>query len=45
MPLGVIYRAPAPSFDDAFWAHHPTQGKRTGKVADALRKGSVWKKG
>ncbi len=44
MPLGVIYRAPAPSYNDAFWAHHPTQGKRTGKVADALRKGSVWKK-
>ena len=46
MPLGVIYREPStPSFDDAFWAHHATQGKRTGKVADALRKGSVWKKG
>ena len=45
MPLGVIYRNPGPSFDDAFWKHHPTQGKRTGKVADALRKGSVWKKG
>ena len=46
MPLGVIYRDPsAPSYDDAFWKHHATQGKRTGKVADALRKGSVWKKG
>ena len=45
MPLGVIYRAPATPFDEAFWAHHATQGKRTGKVADALRKGSVWKKG
>jgi len=45
MPLGVIYRDPsAPAFDDAFWKHHATQGKRTGKVADALRKGSVWKK-
>jgi 2-oxoglutarate/2-oxoacid ferredoxin oxidoreductase subunit beta len=44
MPLGVIYRAPATSFDDAFWAHHPTKGKRTAKVADALRKGSVWQK-
>ncbi len=44
MPLGVIYRAPTLTFDDAFWAHHATQGKRTGKVADALRKGSVWKK-
>ncbi len=46
MPLGVIYREPsAPSFDDAFWAHHATKGKRTGKVADALRKASVWTKG
>jgi len=45
MPLGVIYRDPAPSFDDNFWAAHATKGKRTGKVADALRKGSVWKKG
>ncbi len=46
MPLGVIYREPsAPSFDDAFWKAHSTQGKRTGKVADALRKASVWTKG
>ncbi len=44
MPLGVIYRNPAPAFDESFWAHHATQGKRTGKVADALRKGSVWTK-
>ncbi|MBT8471728.1 MAG: 2-oxoacid:ferredoxin oxidoreductase subunit beta [Marinicaulis sp.] len=46
MPLGVIHREPsAPSFDDAFWNAHATKGKRTGTVADALRKGSVWKKG
>ena len=46
MPLGVIFRDPStPSYDDAFWKHHATQGKRTGKVADALRKASVWKKG
>jgi len=44
MALGVIYREPATSFDSAFWATHATQGKRTGKVADALRKGSVWTK-
>ena len=45
MPLGVIYREPdAPSFDDAFWKAHSTQGKRTGKVADALRNASVWTK-
>jgi len=45
MPLGVIYRAPARSFDENFWAAHATGGKRTGTVADALHKGSVWKKG
>ena len=46
VPLGVIYREASPqSYDDAFWQHHATQGKRTGKVADALRKGSVWTKG
>lgn len=44
MPLGVIYRKPSQTYDDAFWAHHATQGKRTGKVADALRQGSVWSK-
>jgi len=44
MPLGVIYRNPATPYDAAFTAHHPTQRKRTGKVADALRRGSVWKK-
>ena len=44
MPLGVIYRHPAPAFDESFWAAHGNRGKRTGKVADALRKGSVWHK-
>ncbi|NOX94930.1 MAG: 2-oxoacid:ferredoxin oxidoreductase subunit beta [Alphaproteobacteria bacterium] len=44
MPLGVIYRNPAETYDAAFTTHHPTQRKRTGKVADALRRGSVWKK-
>ena len=37
--MGVIYRAPAASFDEGFWKQHPTGGKRTGKVADALRRG------
>ncbi|MEQ1931238.1 MAG: 2-oxoacid:ferredoxin oxidoreductase subunit beta [Parvularculaceae bacterium] len=44
MALGVIYRAPATPFDEAFWAHHATQGARTGKVSAALRRASVWKK-
>jgi 2-oxoglutarate ferredoxin oxidoreductase subunit beta len=45
MAMGVIYREHgAPSFDKAFWAHHPTAGKRTAKVASALRRGYVWTK-
>ena len=44
VPLGVIYRAPATTFDAGFWKAHATGGKRTGKVADALRRGSVWTK-
>jgi 2-oxoglutarate ferredoxin oxidoreductase subunit beta len=43
--LGVIYRAAgATPYDAAFWAAHPTKGARTGKVADALKKGTVWKR-
>ena len=44
MPLGVIYREPAQPFEKSFWAGHATNGKRTGRVADALRKASVWNK-
>ena len=45
MVMGVLYRdQSAPAFDTAFWDHHPTNGKRTGKVATALRRGGVWTK-
>ena len=45
MPLGVIYREAASTpFDQSFWDHHPTKGKRTSKVADALRKAKIWQK-
>ena len=45
MAMGVLYREHgAPPFDKAFWAHHATNGKRTGKVAAALRRGYVWTK-
>jgi 2-oxoglutarate ferredoxin oxidoreductase subunit beta len=45
MAMGVIYREHgSQSFDKAFWAHHTTNGKRTGKVAAALRRGHVWTK-
>jgi 2-oxoglutarate ferredoxin oxidoreductase subunit beta len=40
--LGVIYRQPAQSFEDAFYAHHATQLKRTKSVADLIRGPSSW---
>jgi 2-oxoglutarate ferredoxin oxidoreductase subunit beta len=40
--LGVIYRQPAQSFEDAFYAHHPSQLKRTKSVADLVRGPSSW---
>lgn len=40
--LGVIYRDPAISFEQGFYAAHPTKMKRTAKVDDALRKTSTW---
>ncbi len=40
--LGVIYRQPAQSFEDAFYAHHPSQMKRTKRVADVIRGPSSW---
>ena len=42
--LGVVYRAPKETFDAGFWKAHPTAGKRTSRVADALRRGTVWTK-
>jgi 2-oxoglutarate ferredoxin oxidoreductase subunit beta len=44
MALGIIYRAPTPSFDENFWKSHPSAGKRIGKVSDALRRAYVWTK-
>jgi 2-oxoglutarate/2-oxoacid ferredoxin oxidoreductase subunit beta len=40
--LGVIHRRAGESFDAAFYKHHVTGVKRTGRVADALRKTSTW---
>jgi 2-oxoglutarate/2-oxoacid ferredoxin oxidoreductase subunit beta len=40
--LGVIFRDPATSFEQGFYATHPTKMKRTAKVDDALRKTSTW---
>ncbi|HEU4619405.1 MAG TPA: 2-oxoacid:ferredoxin oxidoreductase subunit beta [Gammaproteobacteria bacterium] len=40
--MGVIYRVPGESFEHAFHRRHPTQLKRTARVADALRQTSTW---
>lgn len=40
--LGVVYRNPVECFEHAFYTHHPTGMKRTGKVADAMRKTNTW---
>ena len=42
IPLGVIYRDPAPAFEAAFWAGVAERGVRTKKVADAVRKARTW---
>jgi 2-oxoglutarate ferredoxin oxidoreductase subunit beta len=40
--LGVIYRQPAQSYEDAFYAHHPSRMKRTKTVADLIRGPASW---
>jgi 2-oxoglutarate ferredoxin oxidoreductase subunit beta len=40
--LGVIYRQPAVSFENAFYSHHPTRMKRTKRVRDFIRGPSSW---
>ncbi len=40
--LGVIYRQPAQSFEDAFYAHHPTRMERTKSVSEFIRGPSSW---
>ncbi len=41
--LGVLYRQPAQSFEDAFYAHHPTRMERTRSVADFIAGPSSWR--
>ena len=43
MALGVIFRQPAESFEDSFYANHPTKLTRTVKVADVLRQTNTWR--
>ncbi|MEJ2274239.1 MAG: 2-oxoacid:ferredoxin oxidoreductase subunit beta [Woeseiaceae bacterium] len=40
--LGVIFRQPAQSFEDAFYAHHPSRMKRSKRVADYISGPSSW---
>ncbi|HEX5419745.1 MAG TPA: 2-oxoacid:ferredoxin oxidoreductase subunit beta [Gammaproteobacteria bacterium] len=41
--MGVIYRNPAESFEHTYHRRHPTQLKRTARIADALRETSTWR--
>jgi 2-oxoglutarate ferredoxin oxidoreductase subunit beta len=40
--MGVIYRQPAVSFEQAFYGHHPSRMKRTKSVSDFLKGPSSW---
>ena len=40
--LGVIYRQSAQSYEDAFYAQHPSRMRRTKSVADFIRGPSSW---
>jgi 2-oxoglutarate ferredoxin oxidoreductase subunit beta len=40
--LGVIYRDPATSFEQAFYSAHATGMKRTGSVDDVMRQTNTW---
>ena len=40
--LGVIYRQPAQSYEDSFYAHHPSRMQRTKRVADFVKGPSSW---
>lgn len=40
--LGVVYRAPAESYEAGFYAHHVSGLERTASVTDALRRTNTW---
>jgi 2-oxoglutarate ferredoxin oxidoreductase subunit beta len=40
--LGVIYRQPSVSYEDAFYAHHPSRMKRTKSIGDFIKGPSSW---
>jgi 2-oxoglutarate/2-oxoacid ferredoxin oxidoreductase subunit beta len=41
--LGVILRQPGESFENTYYANHPTRLQRTARVADVLRQTSTWR--
>ncbi len=40
--LGVIYRQPAETYEDAFYAHHPSRMQRTKTVAELIQGPASW---
>jgi 2-oxoglutarate ferredoxin oxidoreductase subunit beta len=40
--MGVIYRQPSISYEDAFYAHHPSRMKRTKSIGDFIKGPSSW---
>ncbi len=40
--LGVIYKNPAPTFEDSWYGEYNGGLKRTGSVADVLRRSNTW---
>jgi len=40
--MGVIYRQPSVSYEDAFYAHHPSRMKRTKSIGDFIKGPSSW---
>ncbi len=40
--LGVIYRQPAQSYEDAFYSHHPSRMQRTKRTSDFIKGASSW---
>lgn len=40
--LGIIYRQPAQSYEDAFYAHHPTRMQRTKSVTEFIKGPNTW---
>lgn len=40
--MGVIYRQPSVSYEDAFYSHHPSRMRRTKRITDFIEGPSCW---